>query len=182
MDNKTFVIADIGLNHNGDMNIVKQLIDASVEAGCDAVKFQKRTVDVVYSKEELDRPRESPWGTINREQKLGLELGKEDYDQIDRYCRGKKIEWFASAWDVGSQAFLKQYDLKYNKVASAMLTNIDLLKMIADESKYTFVSTGMSTMSQIEKAVDVFNTKQCSFELMHCNSTYPMKDKLQILM
>jgi N-acetylneuraminate synthase len=172
--NKTFIIAEIGINHNGDVDITKKLIDGAVEAGCDAVKFQKRTLDIVYAREELDKLRESPWGTTNREQKRGLEFGKEEYDEIDRYCKEKGIEWFASAWDIESQLFLRQYNLKYNKVASAMLTHRELLETIANEGKYTFVSTGMSTLIQIKKAVQIFENKKCPFELMYCNSTYPM--------
>jgi N-acetylneuraminate synthase len=172
--NKTFIIAEIGINHNGDMDITKRLIDGAAESGCDAVKFQKRTIDVVYTKEDLDRPRESPWGTTNREQKQGLEFGKEEYDEIDRYCKEKGIEWFASAWDTESQLFMRQYDLKYNKVASAMLTHRELLEKIAEEGKYTFISTGMSTLTQIQKAVKIFEDKRCPYELMYCNSTYPM--------
>jgi N-acetylneuraminate synthase len=170
----TFVIAEIGINHNGDMNIVKELIDAAHNSGCDAVKFQKRTLELVYSKEELDKPRESPWGNTNRDQKAGLELTKEDYDEINRYCQVKGIEWLASAWDLESQRFLKQYDLKYNKVASAMLTYRELLEEIASENKYTFMSTGMSTLEQIDTAVQIFTEARCPFELMHTNSTYPM--------
>ena len=147
------------------------------ENGCDAVKFQKRTVEKVYSKEELDKPRESPWGTTNREQKFGLEFGKKEYDEIDKYCREKGIYWFASAWDMDSQKFLRQYDLKYNKIASAMLTHKGLLNMVAEEKRYTFISTGMSVMEEIETAVDIFKKSDCPFELMHCNSTYPMKEE-----
>ena len=174
---KTFIIAEIGINHNGDLDITKTLIKKAAEIGCDAVKFQKRTIDSVYTEEELDRPRESPWGTTNRQQKLGLEFEKEEYDQIDSYCKEFGIHWFASAWDLESQKFLKQYDLKYNKIASALLTHTELLEMVADEGKYTFISTGMSTMEQIKTAVDIFRTKNCPFELMHCNSTYPMKNE-----
>lgn len=174
---KTFIIAEIGINHNGDISIAKQLIDWAVHAGADAVKFQKRTVEKVYTKEELDRYRESPWGTTNREQKMGLEFGKKEYDEIDRYCREKGIEWFASAWDVDSQDFIASYGLKYNKVASAMLTNMELVEKIADEGRYTFVSTGMSTMEEIDAAIEVFKSRNCPFELVHCNSTYPMKNE-----
>ena len=170
-----FVIAEIGINHNGSLELAKRLIDEAAESGCDAVKFQKRTVDEVYSKEELDKPRESPWGTTNREQKYGLEFTKADYDEIDRHCKEKGIEWFASAWDVESQLFLQQFDCKYNKVASAMLTHRELLEVIASEKKHTFISTGMSTLEQIDKVVEIFRKYGCSFELMHCNSTYPMQ-------
>lgn len=174
---KTFIIGEIGINHNGDLNIAKQLIDWAVMSGADAVKFQKRTVEKVYTKEELDRYRESPWGTTNREQKMGLEFGKEEYDEIDRYCKEKGIEWFASAWDLDSQDFLAPYDLKYNKIASAMLTKMDLLEKVAKEGRYTFISTGMSTMEEITAAVDVFKKHECPFELLHCNSTYPIKNE-----
>lgn len=172
-----FIIAEIGINHNGDLNIAKKLIDGAVEAGCDAVKFQKRTLEIVYTKEELDVSRESPWGTTNRQQKEGLEFGKEDYAEIDRYCKQKGIEWFASAWDIESQAFLQQYNCKYNKIASALLTHDDLLKLVASEGKHTFISTGMSTLEEIDHAVDIFKQAKCSYELMHCNSTYPMEPK-----
>jgi len=174
MNNKVFVIAEIGINHNGSLDITKKLIDAAADAGCDAVKFQKRTLDAVYSKEELDKPRESPWGTTNRQQKEGLEFGKEEYDVIDQYCKEKGIEWFASAWDIESQHFLRNYNLKYNKVASAMLTHRKLLETIAAEKRFTFISTGMSTMDQIRSAVKVFDEADCPYELMHCNSSYPL--------
>tara|TARA_B100000029_G_scaffold133968_1_gene128105 strand:+ start:6290 stop:7120 length:831 start_codon:yes stop_codon:yes gene_type:complete len=170
-----FITAEIGINHNGDINIAKQLIDTAKKCGCDAVKFQKRSVEKVYSHEVLDAPRESPWGTTTREQKLGLEFGKEEYDIIDSYCKEKKIQWYASSWDIDSQLFLRHYSLKYNKVASAMLTNRKLLDVIAQEKKHTFISTGMSTIEQIGNAVDVFRKNDCPFELQHSNSTYPMK-------
>jgi len=170
-----FIIAEIGINHNGDLEIVKKLIDGAVDAGCDAVKFQKRTIDIVYTAEELDIYRESPWGTTNREQKEGLEFGKEEYDEIDRYCKDKDIYWFASAWDLPSQKFLQQYNLKYNKIASALLTYDNLLEEVSKEGKHTFISTGMSTIEEIEKAVNIFRKNNCPFELMHTNSTYPMK-------
>jgi len=170
------IIAEIGINHNGNLEIAKRLIDLAAETGCDAVKFQKRTVDKVYSKGMLDSPRESPWGHTQRAQKEGLEFGKSEYDVIDAYCHQKGIAWFASAWDVDSQKFLQQYNLKYNKVASAMLTREDLLAEIACEGRYTFISTGMSTWEEIDHAVEIFNAHGCPFELMHCNSTYPMKE------
>lgn len=171
---KTFIIAEIGLNHNGDIGIAKKLIDVAAVAGCDAVKFQKRTVEKVYTKEYLDGPRKSPWGNTQRAQKEGLEFGKTEYDVINRYCIEKGIEWYASAWDIDSQKFLRQYDLKYNKVASAMLTKDELLEEIAKEGKYTFIATGMSTLDEIDHTVEIFRRHNCPFELMHCNSTYPM--------
>lgn len=170
----TFIIAEIGINHNGDLALAKRLIDMAVIAGCDAVKFQKRTVDKVYTEEYLAQPRKSPWGDTQRAQKEGLEFGKEAYDEIDAYCRDKGIEWYASAWDIDSQKFLRQYNCKYNKVASAMLTSDELLEEIAGEGKYTFIATGMSTLDEIKHAVDIFEKHHCPYELMHCNSTYPM--------
>ena len=169
-----FITAEIGINHNGDINIAKKLIDIAKNANCDAVKFQKRTVEKVYSKQVLDSPRESPWGTITREQKLGLEFNKKEYDIIDAYCKEKGIEWFASSWDIDSQLFLRNYHLKHNKIASAMLTNTELLNMVAEEKKHTFISTGMSTIDQISHAVKIFKNYDCHFELMHSNSSYPM--------
>jgi len=170
-----FVIAEIGINHNGSLDIAKKLIDMAKNAHCDAVKFQKRTIEKVYSKEILDSPRDSPWGTTTREQKMGLEFGKSEYDEIDDYCKKIGIEWYASSWDVDSQLFLRQYDCKYNKVASPMLTNLQLLKVIAEEKKHTFIGTGMSTLDEISQAVSIFQEHDCPFELMHSNSTYPTK-------
>lgn len=169
-----FIVAEIGINHNGDIKLAKRLIDAAVVAGCDAVKFQKRTVDKVYTEEYLNSPRKSPWGETQRAQKEGLEFDRKEYDEIDAYCREKGIAWYASAWDIDSQRFLRQYDCKYNKVASAMLTNDELLEEIAGEGKYTFIATGMSNYDEIDHAVDIFRKYHCPFELMHCNSTYPM--------
>ena len=171
----TFITAELGINHNGDIDIAKKLIDTAKLAGCDAVKFQKRTVEKVYSKEVLDSPRNSPWGTTTREQKNGIEFSKNEYDIIDKYCKNNHIEWYASAWDVESLEFLKQYELKYNKVASAMLTNMELINKIAQEKKHTFISTGMSNMDQIKTAVNIFKKNECPFELQHSNSSYPMK-------
>ena len=174
---QAFIIAEIGINHNGDIEIAKKLIDWAVLCECDAVKFQKRTIDAVYTKEYLDSYRESPWGTTQRAQKEGLEFGKEEYDIIDSYCKEKGIEWFASAWDIEAQKFLQQFNLKYNKVASAMLVQENFLEMVAKEGKHTFISTGMSTYEEIDRAVEIFRENNCPFELMHCNSTYPMKNE-----
>jgi len=172
-----FITAEIGINHNGSLEIAKKLIDIASAAGCDAVKFQKRTIEKVYSKEILDSPRDSPWGGTTRDQKLGLEFGTAEYDEIDRYCKEKKIDWYASSWDIDSQIFLRKYNLKYNKVASPMLTHRDLLKKIAEEKKYTFISTGMSTIEEIREAISIFKEFDCTFELQHSNSTYPMNIK-----
>jgi len=172
-----FIVAEIGINHNGDMSICKELIDIASESGCNAVKLQKRDINKVYTQEFLDSPRESPWGVTQREQKSGLEFGIDEYKEIDQYCKEKGIEWFASAWDLNSQNFLQQFDCKYNKVASAMVVYEDLLRMIAQEGKHTFISTGMTTYDDIQKAVDIFRVADCPFELMHTVSTYPMKDE-----
>jgi N-acetylneuraminate synthase len=168
-----FMIAEIGINHNGDVSLAKQLIDMAVSAGCDAVKFQKRTIDVVYSKDVLDAPRESPWGTTQRAQKEALEFGQPEYDEIDSYCRARGIEWFASAWDVQSQLFLRRYNLPYNKIASPMLTHLDFLDLVASENRPTFLSTGMSNYDQIDRAVAIFRERRCPIMLMHCVSEYP---------
>jgi len=172
-----FIVAEIGINHNGDMSICKELIDVAAESGCDAVKFQKRDINQVYTQEFLDSPRESQWGTTQREQKLGLEFSAEQYQEIEDYCKSKGLEWFASAWDINSQKFLRQFNSKYNKIASAMIVHTELLKEVASEKKHTFISTGMTTYDDIQTAVDIFRKADCSFELMHTVSTYPMKDE-----
>ena len=170
---RPFVIAEIGINHNGDLDIAKRLIDEAKAAGCDAVKFQKRTIDIVYTAEVLAQPRQSPWGTTQRAQKEGLEFGAAEYDVIDAYCREVGLDWFASAWDLPSQTFLEKYNLNLNKIASAMLTHMPLVKAVAAEGRLTFVSTGMSTLEHIDRAVDVFKRANCPFVLMHTVSTYP---------
>ena len=175
MTTKIYIISEIGINHNGDMNLVKKLIDASFNAGADAVKFQKRDIELVYSKEELSKYRESPWGTTNYDQKKGLELTLDNYKEIDNYCKSLKIDWFASAWDLNSVEFLKQFNLKYNKIASAMITDTNLLTEVAKEKKYTFISTGMSSYKEIDIAVEIFQKHNCEYELMHCVSKYPFE-------
>jgi N-acetylneuraminate synthase len=172
-----YVIAEIGINHNGDFDIARQLIDLAKSAGCDAVKFQKRTIDVVYNADVLEAPRESPWGTTTRHQKEALELSEGDYDKIDDYCKTIGIDWFASAWDVGSQHFLSKYDLPYNKIASPMLTHEQLLECVATELKPTFLSTGMSTWEQIDRAVEIFDQHNCPIVLMHTVSEYPAHEE-----
>lgn len=170
-----YLIAEIGINHNGNVKIAKQLIDNSIEAGFNAVKFQKRDIKLVYSEEILKSYRESPWGKTTREQKEGLELNEKEYDEIHNYCKSKNIDWFASAWDLNSLDFLKKYNLKYNKVASAMIVDKKFLEQVAKQGKHTFISTGMSTKKNIDDAVGIFRNFKCSFELMHCVSVYPMK-------
>ena len=169
-----FITAEIGINHNGSIEIAKKLIDIAKSAGCDAVKFQKRNIEKVYSKKLLEQPRESPWGTTQRAQKLGLEFSEKDYKIIDNYCKKKKIPWYFSCWDVDSQIQMRKFNTKYNKVASAMLVHTKLLEEIAKEKKYTFISTGMSTIKDIENAVKIFKKFKCTFELLHSHSSYPM--------
>jgi N-acetylneuraminate synthase len=175
MTKNIFIIAEIGINHNGDLNLAKKLIERSKHAGADAVKFQKRDINIVYSKEELDKPRESPFGKTTRDQKLGLEFSTTEYDEINTFCKKINIEWFASAWDLNSFKFLKKYNLNYNKIASAMIVDLDLLKEVAKEKKHTFISTGMSSYKMIDDAVKIFRDYSCPFELMHCVSQYPFE-------
>ena len=172
----TFICAEIGINHNGDIKIAKKLIDMAVNCGCDAVKFQKRTVDTVYPKDVLDSPRDSPFGKTTREQKLGLEFSLKQFSIIDKYCKKKKISWYVSSWDVQSQLDMRKFHTRYNKVASAMLIHKKLLETIAEEKKHTFISTGMSSLKQISDAVKIFRKYKCPFELMHSHSSYPMSD------
>ena len=172
---KPYTIAEIGINHNGDVNIAKKLIKVAKDTGFNSVKFQKRTIDIVYDKKTLDTYRESPWGKTTREQKMGLEFEKSEYDEIDKYCKELNIDWFASAWDIKSLEFLDNYDLKYHKIASAMIVDKEFLNEVAKRKKHTFISTGMSTKEDINNAVNIFRKNNCSFELMHCVSTYPME-------
>ena len=172
---KIFFIAEIGINHNGNIDIAKELIEKAKLAGFDAVKFQKRTIEKVYSKEILETHRESPWGKTTREQKKGLEFNEDQYDEIDKFCKDKKIIWFASAWDVGSLEFLDKFNLKYHKIASAMIVDLNFLEAVAKRGQHTFISTGMSEVKDIDNAVNIFKKYNCPFELMHCVSTYPMK-------
>ena len=169
-----FIIAEIGTNHMGDIKIAKKLIDVAKDAGCDAVKFQKKTVEKIYSKKFLDSYLESPWGKTQREMRLYREFDLKQFADIDKYCKKKKIFWFVSCWDVESQIKMKQFKTKYNKVASAMLTHHKLLETIAKEKKYTFISTGMSSLENINDAIKIFKKFNCPFELMHCHSAYPM--------
>ena len=172
------IIAEIGINHNGSTDLCKKLIDVAYDAGCDAVKFQKRDINLVYTQDFLNSARDSQWGNTQRDQKKGLELDQDAYKIIDDYCKEKNIPWFASAWDLNSQLFLRDYNCKFNKVASAMIVYDDLLKMIAEEGKHTFISTGMTTYEDIEKAVSIFTKAKCPFELMHTVSTYPMNEDI----
>lgn len=168
---KTILVAEVGINHNGSLKTAKQLIDVAVIGGCKYVKFQKRTIDLVYSKEELDRYRESPWGTTNRAQKEGLEFNREQYDEIDFYCRDKGVAWFASPWDAESVKFLATYNPLYIKIASALLTNMPLIEEIKKSNIPVIISTGMSSKEEIDNALSVMGN-QVEF-IMSCTSTYP---------
>ncbi len=159
MNLNPFIIAEIGINHNGSIEIAKKLIDMAKRCNCDAVKFQKRDIDIVYSKDELKSLRESPWGNTFRQQKEGLEFNKKEYDEINSYCKKLNIIWFASAWDLNSLAFLDNYSLKFNKIASAMITNVEFLNEVSQRRKHTFISTGMSNLSDIQTAIDIFKKK-----------------------
>ena len=171
---KPFLIAEIGINHNGSLSLAKKLIQLAADSGFDAVKFQKREPNISTPEDQKNKLRQTPWGEMSYlEYKKKIEFGDKEFREINKFCKKKKIIWFASAWDVPSQNFLKKYKLKYNKVASAMLTNIDLIKKIADEKKLTFISTGMSTLKDISKAIKIFKKRKCKFVLMHCVSTYP---------
>ena len=166
-----FVIAEIGINHNGSVELAKKMIDIAVTTGCDAVKFQKRTVDVVYSKEELAKERKSVFGNTNGDLKRGLEFDYEQYKEIDEYCKAKKIMWFASCWDEQSVDFMDQFDIPCYKIASACLTDDNLLKYTKSKGKPILISTGISTMEQIEQAVDILG--EDNLIIYHCTSTYP---------
>ena len=171
MDIRAYIIAEIGINHNGDIDIAKRLIDLAKFSGCNAVKFQKRTIDVVYKPEELAAPRESPFGNTNGDLKYGLEFEFEEYQEIDRYCKEKNIPWFASCWDEGSVDFIDQFDVPCYKIASASLTDDDLLRHTRSKGKPIILSTGMSTLEQIDHAVEVLGKED--LVILHATSTYP---------
>jgi N-acetylneuraminate synthase len=170
-DQPCYIVAEIGINHNGDLDLAKRLISVAVAAGCDAVKFQKRTIEVVYSKEELAKPRESPFGTTNRELKYGLEFGPEEYEEIDDYCKAVKIPWFASCWDEGSVDVIDRFNVPCYKIASASLTDDNLLRHTRSTGKPIILSTGMSTIEEIDHAVEVLGRDD--LVLLHATSTYP---------
>ncbi len=174
-DYPCFIIAEIGINHNGSINIAKKLIKMAHDNGCDAVKFQKRTVELVYSEEELKKERESIFGTTNGDLKRGLEFSFEDYKEIDKYCKELGILWFASCWDVKSVDFIEQFDVCAHKIASACLTDIELLKKVKATNKPVLISTGMSSEEEIEKAVEILG--EDNLIIYHCTSTYPTSNK-----
>ena len=181
---KPFLIAEIGINHNGSIKLAKKMIDLAKETGFDAVKFQKRNPDISTPEHQKSKIRNTPWGDITYlDYKKKIEFGSKEFKKIDAYCKKKKIVWFASAWDLDSQRFLKKFKLRYNKVASAMLTNDELIEEIAKEKKLTFISTGMSSIKAIKRCIDIFKKNKCGFVLMHCVSTYPCpEEKLNLNM
>ena len=171
---KTYIIAEIGINHNGSLKIAKRLIDMAALSGCDAVKFQKRNPDVCVPEHQKSVPRETPWGTMTYlDYKYRMEFGKEEYDIIDEYCKMKEIAWSASPWDMDSLDFLIQYDIPFIKMPSAMLTHEELMRASARTGKKVIFSTGMSTLEEIDKTVGWLREEDCEFALLHCNSTYP---------
>jgi len=170
-----FILSENGINHNGSLDLAFQLIDAAKESGASAVKFQKRSVDLCYTKEELDKPRESPWGTTTRQQKEGLEFGHHEYEAIDRHCRMMDTPWFASCWDGPSVAFIEQFNTQCYKIASASITDRDLLTATCETGKPILLSTGMSTIEEIDAAVAFIRSFGNPLILMHCTSTYPSK-------
>jgi N-acetylneuraminate synthase len=171
---QTYIIAEIGINHNGDLNIAKRLIDIAALSGCDAVKFQKRNPDVCVPEHQKNVMRDTPWGTMTYlEYKYRVEFEKEEYDEIDRYCIEKGIKWSASPWDMDSLEFLMQYHLPFIKLPSAMLTNNELVEACAKSGKKLILSTGMSTEEEIDVAVTLIRKHTENFAILHCNSTYP---------
>ena len=176
--NKTLLIAEIGINHNGSLTLAKKMILAAKNAGFDVVKFQKRDVEITTPKSKRDFQRDTPWGKMTYfEYKKKIELSSSDYRAIDRYCKKIRINWFASAFDINSLKFLKKFKLKYNKVASPMLTNLKLVDEIAKEKKFTIISTGMSTYKDIDKVLKIFKKRKYKFALLHCVSSYPAQLK-----
>jgi len=173
-----FIIGEIGINHNGDINNAIKLITYAKNCGFDAVKFQKRTPEITTPLEKQKDLRDTPWGRISYlDYKKKIEFGKNEFDRINKHCKKINITWFASPWDIESSKFLKQYKLKYNKIASPMLTNLKLLEFVAKQRKYTFISTGMCTIKDINNAVKIFKKFNCKFGLMHCVSTYPANEE-----
>jgi len=172
---KPYVVAEIGINHNGDINLAKKMIKSAYQCGCQAVKFQKRTPELCVPKAHRDILRETPWGLITyMEYRHKVEFGREEYDEIDSFCRELGVDWFASAWDIPSLEFLRRYKSPFNKVASPMLTNHKLVEQIALEGKMTFISTGMSEYADIDQTVKIFRDIACPFILLHTVSEYPL--------
>ena len=172
--NKNYIIAEIGINHNGDLDVAKRLIDISAAAGCDAVKFQKRNPDICVPEHQKSVMRDTPWGEMTYlDYKYKVEFGKEEYDEIDRYCKDKGIAWSASPWDLDSLEFLNQYDVPFIKIASASITDKELLKKTCNTGKKVIISTGMSSEEEIDEAVNILKANAKDYAVLHCNSSYP---------
>ncbi len=178
MRKKPYLIAEIGINHNGSIKLAKKLIDLAKKYNFDAVKFQKRNPEISTPNIQKDQIRNTPWGTMTYlNYKKKIEFGINEFNEIDKYCRKIKIEWFCSPWDIDSVKFLRKFKLKKNKIASAMITNLNLLEAVAKEKKFTLISTGMSSMKDISNAIKIFKKNKCKFALMHCVSTYPCPEE-----
>ena len=175
---KPFLIAEIGINHNGNIKKAYELIQLAHKYGFDAVKFQKREPEISTPDFQKNLMRQTPWGYISYiDYKKKIEFGNKEYKLIDNYCKKLGIQWFASAWDIESQKFLQKFKCKYNKIASAMLTNYQLCEIVAKEKKHTFISTGMSNLNEIERTIKIFKKNRCKFTLLHCVSSYPCPDE-----
>ena len=172
-----FIIAEIGTNHLGDVKIARRIIDVAANAGCDAVKFQKRDVEKIYNKFFLDSTLDSPWGTTQREMRTHIEFSDKQFREIDSYCKNLKIPWFVSCWDIDSQIAMRKFKTKYNQVDSDVLGHQSLMEIIAKEKKHTYISTGINSMKEISNAVKIFRDYKCPFELMHSHSSFPMSLK-----
>jgi N-acetylneuraminate synthase len=174
----TFLIAEIGINHNGSVKLAKKLINLAKKYNFDAVKFQKRDPNISTPDLQKSKMRDTPWGYMSYlDYKKKIEFNEKEFQEINNYCKKIKIDWFCSAWDINSQIFLKKFDCKYNKIASSMLTNTQLLKVVAKEKKHTFISTGMSNLKNISDCVKIFKKNKCKYTLLHCVSTYPCPEE-----
>ena len=175
---KPFLIAEIGINHNGSLKLAKKLINLAKKYNFDAVKFQKRNPDICVPEHQKNQIKNTPWGEMTYlDYKKKIEFGEMEFKAIDNYCKKVKIDWFCSAWDLESVKFLKKFKTKYNKIASAMITNQELLIQVAKEKKLTFISTGMSNIKDVDNAVKIYKKNRCPFILMHCVSTYPCPEE-----
>jgi N-acetylneuraminate synthase len=179
INKEPFLIGEIGINHNGSINIAKKLITLAKNSGLDAVKFQKRDCDICVPKEQREKLKDTPWGTMTYfDYKKKIEFGLKEYKEIDKFCKSKKIEWFASAWDINSLNFLKKFRLRYNKIPSALISNTELIIEVAKQKKKTFISTGGADLIQIKKIVNIFKKYKCPYVLMHCVAIYPAEDEI----
>ena len=175
---RPFLIAEIGINHNGSLEITKKMIDLAKKYNFDCVKFQKRDLNVCIPENQKKIIKETPWGKMTYlDYKKKIEFNTSDYKKINSYCKKKKIQWMASCWDKNSQILMRQFNCSYNKIASAMVTNTDFLELVSREKKLTYISTGMCGMSDVIKAVNIFKKNKCPFILLHCVSSYPCPEE-----